>query len=114
MDPVELNEPVPGSYSSAEDTGRFSSLQPPAIKTRPSFNLVSVCAVRAVAMDPVGLNLPVVGSYSSADARGVPGRTKPVVPPAISTLPFVSRVAVCHARVLDIDPVGLNVPLAGS
>jgi hypothetical protein len=88
MDPVELNEPVAGSYSSAEakTLGMIPPVVPPVISTLPLASIVAVWAIRAVDMDPVELNEPVAGSYSSADARPSP--------PVIRTLPLASKVAV--------------------
>jgi hypothetical protein len=104
MDPVELNEPVPGSYSSADAKAPEPSAEPPVIRTLPFASKIAVCDARAIDIDPVGLNKPVVGSYSSADTReGLP-------PPVIRTLPFASKVAVWYIRTLDMDPVGVNRP----
>ncbi|HEX7490313.1 MAG TPA: hypothetical protein VF337_01250, partial [Candidatus Limnocylindrales bacterium] len=52
---MELNLPVRGSYTSAEARATEFS-DPPAIKTRPSFNRVAVARVRAWAIEPVGVN----------------------------------------------------------
>jgi hypothetical protein len=54
-----------------------------------------------------GREAPSYGLYSSAD----PERSSP---PATRTWPLGSKVAVCLRRALDIDPVELNEPLAGS
>src|SRR5262245_54619375 len=70
-------------------------------------------------MSPVGLQVPVAGSYSSAVAT-VTAEQRPqgaggtVCPPATSTLPFASSVAVWSARTAAMLPVGLQVPVAGS
>jgi hypothetical protein len=69
IDPVGLNEPVVGSYSSADAREAFEPSEPPAIKTLPLASKVAVCSNRALDIDPVKLNEPVAGSYSSADAR---------------------------------------------
>ena len=73
IEPVGLNVPVFGSYSSAEARAwSLTSFTPPAIRTRPSLSRVAVWSSRVVASEPVGLNVPVFGSYSSAEARNVP------------------------------------------
>jgi hypothetical protein len=68
IDPVELNEPVPGSYTSA-DARKPEPPSPPLISTLPLASNVAVCPYRSVDIDPVELNEPVPGSYTSADAR---------------------------------------------
>ena len=71
-------------------------------------------------MNPVSFQVPEAGSYNCALAR-IPGPT----PPATSTFPFASNVAVCNDRMFDgefvgypvmfvMDPVGSQVPVAGS
>ena len=66
IEPVGLNVPVLGSYSSAEarKTGDpvASESCPPAMRTRPSASSVAVCTSRAVVIEPVGPKLPVFGS----------------------------------------------------
>ena len=57
---------------------------------------------RASCMLPVALHVPLPGSYSSAEAVDPFG---PVVPPATSTLPSVSRVAVKLVLASIIAPV---------
>src|SRR5439155_1192292 len=57
-------------------------------------------------MLPVGTKLRVVGSYSSAVTKAPEPQ-----PPAIKTLPLLSRVAVCPARAVVIAPVAKNVSL---
>jgi hypothetical protein len=107
IDPVELNEPVAGSYSSA-DASQVVLIEPsvpPVIRTLPLASKVAVCPTRAVDMDPVELNELVAGSYSSADSKPKPPR-----PPVIRTLPLASKVAVWQHRALDMDPIELNEP----
>src|SRR6266481_4651072 len=58
---------------------------------------------------PVTLQLPVVGSYSSALVRKTP-----LYPPATSTLPLGSNVAVCCRRAVLRLPLASHVPLAAS
>src|SRR2546428_6151674 len=60
-------------------------------------------------MVAVMLQVPLVRSYSSAE-----NRAPPLPPPAASTLPVGSRVAVCKARLVFMLPVTLQVPVAGS
>ena len=63
-------------------------------------------------MEPVGLKVPALGSYSSAeDIAAVPSFLSP---PAISTRPSSSNVAVCPILAVAMDPVGLNLPVVGS
>jgi len=59
IEPVGLNQPVLGSYSSAEARGLDTS-NPPAIRTRPSGSSVAVWTSREVFIEPVGLK-PGVG-----------------------------------------------------
>jgi hypothetical protein len=56
MDPVELNEPVPGSYSSAD--ARPQPPIPPVIRTLPFASKVAVWQHRVLDIDPVELNEP--------------------------------------------------------
>ena len=62
IEPVGLNVPVFGSYSSAEASGCRNLSSPPVIRTRPSRSRVAVCTSRAVVIEPVGPKVPVVGS----------------------------------------------------
>ena len=62
-------------------------------------------------IEPADVNLPVAGSYSSALART---ESFAVRPPRISTRPSASSVAVWSQRPNFIEPVRLNVPVAGS
>ena len=57
----------------------------------------------------MALHVPLAGSYSSALVRKTP-----FYPPATSTLPLGSNVAVCCRRAVLRLPVALHVPLAGS
>ena len=50
------------------------------------------------------------GRYNSAEEREPPSLT----PPAIRTLPFPSRVALCWVRAAPIAAVKANVPVPGS
>src|SRR5438094_8232088 len=55
------------------------------------------------------LQLPVAGSYNSALLK-----SEPLYPPATSTLPLDSSVAVCRKRAVPRLPVAVHVPVAGS
>jgi hypothetical protein len=69
-------------------------------------------------IDPVRLKVPLAGSYSSADASelsplvvagnilAMPDRS--LSPPAMSTRPSGSRVAVCFLRGIVNDPLRVN------
>jgi hypothetical protein len=61
----------------------------------PEFGTVAVCSARAVFRLPVSVKSPVAGSYNSPLAE-----LKPVesYPPAISTIPLGSSVAVAETR----------------
>ena len=61
-------------------------------------------------MLPVGTKAPARGSKSSAVAVTPPE----LFPPATSTEPLVSKVAVCDERSADMVPVSAKVPLAAS
>jgi hypothetical protein len=58
MDPADLNEPVPGSYNSADARDAFELSTPPVIRTLPLASKVAVCAYRALSIDSVELNEP--------------------------------------------------------
>ena len=78
----------------------------------PPGSMVAVWKARNVVMLPVAVKFPVVESYSSAlaVAPGVMG----IDPPAIKTLPLLSRVAVQPDRAVVIFPVGVKIPADGS
>ena len=61
-------------------------------------------------MLPVGDQVPVAGSYSSALANSA----LLLPPPATSTLPLGSKVAVSPSRAVPMLPVGVSAPVAGS
>src|SRR5947209_3637825 len=86
-----------GSYSSALARGTNPPPWPPATSTFPSGSSVAVGAKRAVAMLPAEDQLLVAGSYNSALAKGSLAPSSPP-PPATSTLPLGSCVAVCAKR----------------
>src|ERR1035437_910853 len=70
-EPVGLNLPVVGSYSSA-DLKVVLSLLPPTKRTRPSASRVAVPKLPSMVASPVLLNLPVAGSYSSGEGAPFP------------------------------------------
>ena len=55
--------------------------------------------------------VPLAGSYSSALAKALPSLSDP---PATSTIPLDSKVAVCRERAVLRPPVPVQAPLAGS
>jgi hypothetical protein len=61
----------------------------------------------------VAVQLPLAGSYNSALAIGLK-KLGSTTPPATSTLPLGSNVAVWAKRALVRLPVALHIPLAGS
>ncbi len=68
MEPVALQVPVAGSYSSAVAREPVAE-NPPVTSTLPLGSSVAVWPERAVAMEPAALQVPVAGSYTSAVAR---------------------------------------------
>ena len=74
---------------------------------------MAVCPKRAVPKFPVALHAPVAGSYSSPLTR-LPLAPVSTLPPATSTCPFGSSVAVCPKRAVPKFPVALHAPVAGS
>ncbi|OGN81047.1 MAG: hypothetical protein A2X23_10375 [Chloroflexi bacterium GWC2_73_18] len=66
---------------------------------------------RASAMLAVAVHRPLLGSYSSAD-RAVASSLGP--PPATSTVPSGSSVAVWPPRAVVMLPVAVHRPLPGS
>ena len=93
-EPVGVNLPVAGSYSSHEARMKLAPLAagacPPTTRTRPSDSSVELCSMRSVLIAPVALNLPVAGLYSSGELTA----QWPLLPPTISTRPSFSSVAV--------------------
>ena len=67
-------------------------------------------------MSPVAANVPASGSYNTALARTVvvlpPSASD--VPPAISTIPLASNVAVWFNLVAVMSPAAVNIPASGS
>ena len=111
--PVGEKVPVFGSYNSAlVCQGATSSFDPPATRTFPEGSNAAVNLFpRGVLIDPVGANVPDAGSYSSADDRN----TFPYdCPPATSTLPLRSSVAVWLTLAWARLPVSANTPVVGS
>ncbi len=125
IEPVCAHFPVAGLYSSAVATSLQKSssqlLKPPAASTWPFGNRVAVKDSRPYFIDPVAVHVPVAGLYSSALARALSKlpASQPYAwplqpPPATSTWPSDSRVAVCPDRATFIAPVAAQVPAAGS
>ena len=89
--PVAVQVPLAGSYSSALARSRWRLLQVPLRRAPCRWAATSPCATaRAVPRLPVAVQVPLAGSYSSALARLL----SMLVPPATSTLPLGSNVAV--------------------
>src|SRR6516164_5457499 len=118
MLPVGVHTPVAGLYSSALDrVGHEPFTQvppPPATSTWPFCSSVAVWFCRAVVMLPVALQVPAAGLYSSAPLVTV-WLTPASTPPATSTCPFCSTVAVKPTvRAVPMLPVAAHRPVAGS
>src|ERR1041385_6201137 len=110
--PVLENALVAGSYNSAVANALvrlhpdIHTILPPAMRTRPSLSSDAVWSTRAVDMFPALFNDPVVGSYNSAlDWFALPLVISKEKPPAISTLPSFSNVAVWSRRVSAMLPL---------
>src|SRR5205807_6855211 len=71
---------------------------------------------RAVLRSPVPVHVPVAGSYDTAllRAKQLWGGGPQLKPPATSTLPFGSKVAVWPSRSVLRSAVRLHIPAAGS
>src|SRR5450756_138269 len=118
MLPVAVQDPLFGSYSSAEASGGLPPpvsppgtlllTVPPATSTLPSVSSVAVWNWRGVTMLPVTVQDPLFGSYSSAEARTPCGSLVAWTPPATSTLPPDSSVAVSWKRSSIIPPVAVH------
>src|SRR5437660_9488644 len=121
MLPVAENWPVDKSYKSADTNAgkvaraeRKTRVPPPAINTLPVFKRVPVAPCRALCiLFAVGLVDPVTGLYISAllcTENGTQVRLSNehdwvlLMPPARSTVPSPSRVAVCPERGVDMLP----------
>src|SRR6516165_10077488 len=115
MLPVGVNFPVAGLYSSALDSGLNFASSPPAMSTWPSGSRVAdgfpspATPERPWCMLPVTDQVPVAGLNSSAlaSAKLLPE------PPATSTWPSGSSVAVALIRGVFSWPVTAQVPVAG-
>src|SRR5439155_17897283 len=89
-------------YSSAVDSTLPLAPTPPTTSTFPFPSNVAVCQERAVVISPVYVKVILVGLNSSALAKGVTDvcgselstNERTLAPPAISTSPSPSRVAV--------------------
>src|SRR5580700_2143653 len=119
MDAVGVQVPVAGSYNSALEYLNWlqqkpPELRPPATSTSPLFSSVALCCSRAACIEPVCVHVPVAGLYSSALATSLQKSSSQLLkPPAASTWPSGSRVAVWNWRANFIDPVLAQVPVAG-
>ena len=91
-EPVVDHVPADGSYSSALDCVTPLELYPAAIRTLPLGSNVAVCTCRTALIEPVFDHVPAAGSYNSALERVCPVAL--LNPPATSTFPFGSSVAV--------------------
>src|SRR5438874_1279570 len=89
MLPVAVHVPVAGSYSSALLKERKGVVKATSTSIWPLGSSVAVGPLREVRWLPVAAHVPVAGSYSSALLKEVP-----LYPPATSTLPLGSNVAV--------------------
>src|SRR6185369_7799012 len=96
--------PLVGSYNSAVVRTLVVS-SPPATSTFPLPSSVAVWLTHGTLSEPVAVQVAVAGSYNSALATAEPVTELPVIPPATSTLPFGSNVAVCSVLPTFIDPV---------
>src|SRR5882757_6350276 len=119
IDPVAVQLPVAGSYSSAEERVSGASAErmrsPPATSTRPSGSSVAEWPYRSPVMPPVGDQPPVAGSYNSAEESPPLAYDCPsVTPPATSTRPSASTVAVCSRRPMPSGAAADQSPTAGS
>ena len=66
-------------------------------------------------MEPVFVKVPVLGSYRSAvGVSEQKSSSHPLNPPATSTCPFASSVAVWNSLFACMEPVFVHVPDAGS
>jgi len=90
------------------------------MSTFPLNSNVAVWPNRATVMLPVAAKVPAAGSYISAPAIaiGAPPLPPPspllLSPPAMSTFPLNSNVAVWNALATVMLPVAVKVPNAGS
>src|SRR5579859_6336592 len=119
MEAVVVHVPVAGLYSSAVAYGppplvKPPSLNPPVTRTWPLGSRVAVCCSRGACIEPVTDHVPVAGLYSSASLRSEQKSSSQLLnPPATSTCPSGSRVAVARSRPSVMLPVALQVPVAG-
>jgi hypothetical protein len=112
---VAVKVPLTESYSSAVFRMSAPFVHPPAISTFPLSSSVAVWDTRAEIMGAlVAVNVPVVGSKISAVLKMFE-LIDPLPPPAISTLPSGSRVAVWKARAeVMVALIGVNFWGTGS
>ena len=117
MLPVRLKVAVAGSYNSALSEIEQQDMVeiPAATSTVPLFSNVAVWPARGVFRLPVGVKVPVTGSYNSALVRTLLAlMAVGPMPPATSTIPLFSNVAVWVSRAWFRLPVGVKVPVTGS
>src|SRR5690242_9280911 len=88
---------------------------PPATSTQPLGSSVAAWPACLAAMEAVGNHAHAAGSYSSAVEYLNCEQQKPpsLSPPATSTSPPGSSVALCCSRAPCIDPVCVHLPVAG-
>jgi len=93
---------------------------PPTTRTRPSWRRTAACNPRAKAIDPVALQVRVDGSNISAletEPLGADPRLQPspwLTPPATTTRPSASNVAVWNWRATLMSGTAVHNPVAGS
>jgi hypothetical protein len=108
MLPVTTKVWLEGSYNSADERRLEEKLFPPAMSTLPLFSRVATAPDRSVIKLAAGGAVNVPALYSSAPATKLfallPGSVD--MPPAMSTVPSVSRVAEWRARGKFSWPVG--------
>src|SRR5262249_16942669 len=101
--PVALQVPSTGSNSSALDNANSSMKEkPPTTSTFPPDNEVGLALFRKATIAPVGVQVRLRGSNISALVSVV---KFPLMPPATSTFPSASSVAVCERRTVGKTPV---------
>jgi len=99
IEPAEEKVPVPGLYSSADDSAGVAVPAPPVtrmpVTVPPEDTGATIAALRAVVSEPVLVQVLADGEYTSAEASTV----APVpVPPATRTLPFGRSASAAAAR----------------
>ncbi len=69
---------------------------------------------RGAVMEPVAWNVPVAGSYSSAEAERAERPTRPVAARRDQHSAVGEQGGGLVLPAMVIDPVGVNLPVAGS